>query len=221
VGSWLAIVRHGESTGNLAMRRATADGLDVAEIPEPEADIPLSPAGREQAAALGRRLAASSEHPTAVLASPYVRAAETARIALAVSSQPTCPDRPPGPPIILDERLRDREMGRCYRLTPRAIAARHPGAAGDFHHRPPGGESWADVARRLRAALTDLERDHPGGRVLVFAHDVIVLLTRYLLEHRLPDVEVANGSISIWSREGGEFRLVTFNSTDHLRAAMS
>lgn len=180
------------------MRAAEARGLDTAEIPEAEADVPLSPRGREQAAALGRRLALS-ERPTVVLSSPYVRAAETARIAL------------PGHPIVFDDRLRDREMGRFYRLTPRAIAAREP-RAGEFRYRPPGGESWADVARRLRAALDE----HAHGRVLVFAHDAIVLLTRYIAERRFHDVAVANGSISVWSRDGGRLRLVTFNSTDHL-----
>jgi 2,3-bisphosphoglycerate-dependent phosphoglycerate mutase len=180
------------------MRAAMARGLDAAEIPEAEADVPLSPRGREQATALGRRLA-RSERPTVVLSSPYVRAAETARIAL------------PGHPVVFDERLRDRDMGRFCRLTPRAVAAR--GArAGDLHYRPPGGESWADVALRLGAVLAE----HPGGRVLVFAHDAIVLLTRYIVERRLLDVAVGNGSISIWSRDGGELRLVTFNSTDHL-----
>lgn len=197
------MVRHGESTGNVAMRRAIAHGLRAAEIPEAEADVPLSAAGRRQAAALGRRLAGAGRS-TAVLSSPYVRAAETARLAL------------PGRPVIFDERLRDREMGRFYRLTPRGIAARRPGALDDFHFRPAGGESLADVARRLRAALDDLERHHPGGRVLVFAHDAIVLLTRYLVEGRLPDAEIANASITIWSRENGGLHLVTFNSTDHL-----
>jgi probable phosphoglycerate mutase len=193
------VVRHGESTGNLAMRAAIARGLDAAEIPEAEPDVPLSPRGREQAAALGRRLGLS-ERPTVVLSSTYVRAAETARIAL------------PGHPIVFDERLRDRDMGRFYRLTPRAIADRDP-RAGEFRYRPPDGESWADVARRLRAVLAE----HSGGRVMVFAHDAIVLLTRYIVERRLLDVAVANGSISIWSRDGGRLRLVTFNSTDHLR----
>jgi 2,3-bisphosphoglycerate-dependent phosphoglycerate mutase len=199
VTSWLAVVRHGESTGNVAMRAAMARGLDAFEIPEAEADVPLSPRGHEQAAALGRRLALS-ERPTVVLSSPYLRAVQTARIAL------------PGHPIAFDERLRDRDMGRFHGLTPRAAAAR--GArADDLHYRPPGGESWADVAQRLGAVLAE----HPGGRVLVFAHDAIVMLTRYIVERRLLDVAIANASISLWSRENGRLRLVTFNSTDHLR----
>ena len=65
---------------------------------------------------------------------------------------------------------------------------RHPEEAarrdrlGKFYYRPPGGESWTDVALRLRALLGDLRRDHEGRRVLLFGHDALVFLTRYLVE---------------------------------------
>jgi broad specificity phosphatase PhoE len=163
------------------------------------------------------------ERPTVVVSSPYVRAAETARIALAEIG---------GPPIRYDERLRDRETGVFYALTWRGIAARYPEEAarkrrlGKFYYRPPGGESWADVALRLRGALSDIERDHPGGRVLVVAHDAVVVLTRYIVERlterELLEIErtlVPNGSLTMWARDDGELRLVAFNSTEHLDGA--
>jgi broad specificity phosphatase PhoE len=221
---WLAMARHGESIGNVAWRAAEVDQLDEIEIGLRDADVPLSDTGRRQAAALGRRLAAmpAGERPTAVLSSPYVRAAETARIALAEVGDL---------PIRVDERLRDRETGVLYALTARGIAARHPEEAarkrltGKFYYRPPGGESWADVALRLRSVLSDIERDHPDGRVLVVAHDAVVTLTRYIVE-RLTEQQVLqiertlvpNGSLTMWSRQDGELRLVAFNSTEHLDA---
>jgi broad specificity phosphatase PhoE len=221
---WLAMARHGESIGNVAWRAAEVDQLDEIEIGLRDADVPLSDTGRRQAAALGRRLAAMppGERPTAVLSSPYVRAAETARIALAEVGDL---------PIRVDERLRDRETGVLYALTARGIAARHPEEAarkrltGKFYYRPPGGESWADVALRLRSVLSDIERDHPDGRVLVVAHDAVVTLTRYIVE-RLTEQQVLqiertlvpNGSLTMWSRQDGELRLVAFNSTEHLDA---
>jgi broad specificity phosphatase PhoE len=219
------MARHGESTGNVAWRAAEADGLDEIDIPLRDPDVPLSETGRQQAAALGRRLAAlpDADRPTAVLSSPYVRAAETARIALAEIA---------GPSIRYDERLRDRETGALYPLTRRGIEARFPEEAarkrllGKFYYRPPGGESWADVALRLRSVLSDVERDHPGGRVLVVAHDAVVVLTRYIVERlserEVLDIErtlVANGSVTTWAREDDELRLVTFNATDHLHGA--
>ena len=97
---------------------------------------------------------------------------------------------------------------------------------GKFYYRPPGGESWADVALRLRSALSDIQRDHPDGRVLVVAHDAVVVLTRYVVE-RLTEQEVLeiertlvpNASLTLWARKDGELRLVASNSTDHLDAA--
>jgi broad specificity phosphatase PhoE len=222
---WLAIARHGESIGNVAWRAAETNDLEEIDIGLRDPDVPLSETGRRQAVALGRRLAAlpADERPTAVISSPYVRAAETARIALAEIA---------GPPVHYDERWRDREAGILYALTGRGIAARFPEEAarkrltGKFYYRPPGGESWADVALRLRSALSDIERDHPGGRVLIVAHDAVVMLVRYIVEQlteqQLLEIErtlVPNASLAIWSRLEGEMRLVTFNSTDHLDGA--
>jgi probable phosphoglycerate mutase len=219
------MARHGESVGNAAWRAAESAELDEIAIDLRDPDVPLSETGRRQAKALGRRLAAMppGRCPTAVISSPYLRAAETARIAVAEIGDP---------PILYDERLRDRETGVLYALTWRGIAARYPEEAarkrrtGKFYYRPPGGESWADVALRLRAALSDIERDHPDGRVLVVAHDAVVVLTRYVVE-RLTEREVleiertlvANGSLTVWARRDGDLRLVTFNSTDHLDPA--
>jgi broad specificity phosphatase PhoE len=217
------MARHGESIGNVAWRAAEKNEAEEIEIGLRDPDVPLSETGRRQAVALGRRLAAMppDERPTAVFSSPYVRAAETARIALAEIDSP---------PIHYDERLRDREAGALYALTWRGVAARFPDEAarkrltGKFYYRPPGGESWADVALRLRSALSDIERGHPDGRVLVVAHDVVVVLTRYIVEglterQALGIQLVPNGSLTMWSREDGALRLVTSNSTDHLDGA--
>jgi broad specificity phosphatase PhoE len=216
------MARHGESIGNAAWRAAETAELDEIDIDMRDPDVPLSDTGRRQAKALGRRLAAMppGERPTAVISSPYVRAAETARIAVAEIGDP---------PIHYDERLRDRETGVLYALTWRGIAARFPEEAarkrqtGKFYYRPPGGESWADVALRLRGALSDIERDHPDGRVLVIAHDAVVVLTRYIVERlterRVLEIErtlVPNGSLTMWVRQNGDLRLVTSNSTEHL-----
>lgn len=216
------MARHGESMGNVAWRAAEADGLDRADVSMRDADVPLSAVGRRQATALGRHLATlpPGGRPTAVLSSPYIRAAETARLAMAEMD---------GPPVRYDERLRDREIGAFYPLTPRGVEVRFPEEAarkrleGKFYYRPPGGESWADVALRLRGVLADIERDHPDGRVLVVAHDAVVVLARYVIERlterevlEVERVPVANASVTMWTREGDGMRLVTYNDTGHL-----
>ena len=96
--------------------------------------------------------------------------------------------RVPEVQLCTDERLREREFGLLDRLTPAGVQARFPDQAearrllGKFYHRPPGGESWCDVILRLRSALDTLSLHHQGQRVLIVAHQVVVLCFRYLLE---------------------------------------
>ncbi len=64
--------------------------------------------------------------------------------------------------VLTDERLRDRELGILDRLTRLGVKTRYPDEAerrlwlGKLYYRPPGGESWADVALRLRSILDEL-----------------------------------------------------------------
>jgi probable phosphoglycerate mutase len=219
------MARHGESVGNVARRVAEAERREEIDVGMRDPDVPLSEAGRGQAEALGRRLAAMpvGERPTAVFSSPYVRAAETARIAVAGIG---------APPVRYDERLRDRDNGVLDALTWHGILTRFPDEAarkklvGKFYYRPPGGESWADVALRLRSVLADIDREHAGGRVLIIAHDAVVILTRYIVEgldeRQVLEIErtlVPNGSLTTWARQDGVLRLVSSNSTGHLDGA--
>ncbi|MEO5567042.1 MAG: histidine phosphatase family protein, partial [Gemmatimonadaceae bacterium] len=182
----LWIVRHGQSAGNVARDAADAAGLPMIDIAERDVDVPLSDLGDEQAAALGRWFAAmpADRRPTTVLTSPYLRARQTAqRVSDAGGLHPDVRTE-------IDERLREKEFGILDRLTRAGIIARFPEQAeartraGKFYHRPPGGESWCDVILRLRSVLDTLSLHHsePGSRVLVVAHQVIVLCLRYLIE---------------------------------------
>ena len=183
----LWLVRHGESAGNVARDAATAAGLPVIDIAERDVDVPLSDAGERQSQALGRWFAAmpAGAKPTVVLVSPYLRARRTAGIIAATGGLE------PDAPTIVDERLREKEFGILDRLTRFGIEQRYPEQAalrtrlGKFYHRPPGGESWTDVILRLRSALdtVSLHYSGPDQRVLVVAHQVIVLCFRYLLEN--------------------------------------
>ena len=89
---------------------------------------------------------------------------------------------------IIDERLREREFGIFDRLTTLGIRDRFPEEAahrrrlGKFYHRPPGGESWADVILRLRSALNTINLHYCDRRVLIVCHQVVVLCLRYILE---------------------------------------
>jgi broad specificity phosphatase PhoE len=181
----LLLVRHGESSGNVARDEAEADGLEIIDIGLRDVDVPLSDLGQRQARALGRWLARQEEHdrPTTILCSPYVRAQQTAGEALAASGR-----RHDEVEHVRDERLREREFGVLDRLTKAGIEAREPQQAelraflGKFYHRPPGGESWADVGLRVRSVLDMMCRELAGERVLISTHQVVVLMFRYVLE---------------------------------------
>jgi broad specificity phosphatase PhoE len=204
----LWIVRHGESAGNVARDAAHASNLTHIETGAArDVDVPLSPLGHRQSAALGHWFAAMPEHerPEIVLASPYRRAWQTAAIVEAEGGL-----APDACPIVADERLREKEFGVLDRLTRLGIEQLHPDQAefrrtlGKFYHRPPGGESWCDVILRLRSALDSISLHHGGARVLVVAHQVVVLCLRYLIENMTEEqilgidaeVDVANCGVT-------------------------
>ena len=147
--------------------------------------MPLSDLGFEQARATGRWFAElpDDERPQVILSSPYVRARQTAKAICEAGALAGGPAKP-----IVDERLREREFGIFDRLTTAGIRARYPEEAehramlGKFYHRPPGGESWADVILRLRSAMNTINLHYSNKRVLVVCHQVVVLCMRYILE---------------------------------------
>jgi broad specificity phosphatase PhoE len=181
--SQLWLLRHGQSLGNVANDAAQAQGLEILDIAERDMDVGLSELGARQAAAFGAWLGRQRRRarPDVVVSSPYRRAAETARIALDAAGMSDCR-------VHLDERLREREFGILDLLTRQGIEARYPEEAqrrqrlGKFYYRPPGGESWVDVALRLRSLRDSLAREHADRRVLVVTHEVAIILMRYLLD---------------------------------------
>lgn len=179
------IVRHGESAGNVARDAADLAGHARIDIAERDVDVPLSALGQKQADALGAWFGKLpvSEQPDVILASPYKRAVRTADI---VSRQLSAR---PGLSVSTDERLREKEFGILDRLTRRGIEELHPDQAefrrilGKFYHRPPAGESWCDVILRLRSMLDTISLHHADHRVLIVAHQVVVLCMRYIIEN--------------------------------------
>jgi len=213
----LWIVRHGESAGNVARDAANAGGLEIIDIDVRDVDVPLSPLGELQAAALGRWFGEmpADARPNVVLSSPYKRALRTAEL---IQEHGGLEPLDPANPVILDERLREKEFGVLDRLTKRGIQAMHPDQAefrrmmGKFYHRPPGGESWTDVILRLRSGLEMISREFCDERVLVVAHSVVVLCLRYIIEHMNEEQilaidresEIANCSVTRYDNDTTE-----------------
>jgi broad specificity phosphatase PhoE len=218
----LTLIRHGESTANVAREEAEAENAEVIAVQARDADVPLSALGEAQARAVGRRLAAGpAESPAAQywFASPYVRARRTGELARAEGQGPT--------QLIVDERLRDKELGVLDTLTLHGVRTRFPQEwdrrawLGKFYYRAPGGESWADMTLRIRSFLRDVPDD---GDLVVFTHDAMIMLFRYVCEHldeaALLDLvstnTIGNASITRFQGGRGQWEIVEFNAQDHL-----
>ena len=232
----LWIVRHGESAGNVARDAAHASGAERITLATRDVDIPLSPRGEEQARALGAWFAAqpADARPEVMLVSPYVRAQNTAKLFRDAGGAPA------DEPVCLDERLREKEFGILDGLTTDGVRTLQPDQAefrrvlGKFYHRPPGGESWCDVIFRLRSLLDTMALHYPGRRVMIVAHQVVVLCLRYVIENMTEaeilgvdaEGDVLNCSVTEYrlgpddgaSGAAGKLQLVRYNDVPHLTA---
>jgi broad specificity phosphatase PhoE len=224
----LWIVRHGQSAGNVARDAATADNLDRIPLDKRDVDVPLSAVGEAQASALGRWFAGArpEERPDTLLCSPYVRARQTARLFRDEGGAEL------HEVICGDERLREKEFGILDGLTSTGIRNLQPDQAefrrllGKFYHRPPGGESWCDVILRLRSLMDTVSLHYANRRVMIFAHQVVVLCLRYIIENLSEEeilaidreVDVANCGLTEYrfdpqAGKSGNLVLVRYNVT--------
>ena len=175
----LLLVRHGATDWNLAGRLQGAT------------DVPLSDAGVAQATAL-RPLVAGWQ-PSAVVASPLSRAAETARLLEA------------GPVVGLGawEGMTSAELGDDARAWRRGELV------------PPGGEAPADARDRIVAALQDAAA--LGEVVLVVTHGGVVraaleALVGLATRHIAP---VAPASLTVLDVAGAHARLRALGLVPH------
>ncbi|WP_284500974.1 histidine phosphatase family protein [Bowdeniella massiliensis] len=228
--SEIVLVRHGQSLGNVAAEAAYRDKAERIDVPARDPDVDLSDTGVEQAQALGAWLASlpTDQQPDAVWSSPYVRAKRTAQEALATAKLDL--------PLRIDERLRDRDMGITDALTAAGIAAKYPDEAArrewldKFYYRPLGGESWADMVLRIRSLLNDVEKVQDHQRLLISAHDVVILLFVYVAEDMTEETilekgrtdGVRNAAVTRIVRDEERFsrwRVVDYNLDTHLTDA--
>ncbi|MDN3260424.1 histidine phosphatase family protein [Streptomyces sp. CSDS2] len=218
-------VRHGQSTANRAFALAERSGTTALPVSGRDRDVPLSPLGLAQAHALGDWLAGQppASGPDLVVCSPFTRARQTWQ---AMADRARRGGAAPLP-VLVDERVRDREMGVFELHPPTALRARAPEEAdrrerlGEWWYRPPGGEALTDVAVRVGQFVSDLQRAAPSRRVLVVAHDAVVIGLRHVLAgigapapDRLPPVP--NASVSSWRGDGQRLHPESWGDTAHL-----
>jgi broad specificity phosphatase PhoE len=215
----LVLVRHGESVGNVADRAAIEAEQPRLDIETRDADVELSDTGRQQAEAVARHIAGlpEDEWPTAVVSSPYARARQTAEIATGEL----------GLEVVVDERLRERDLGAFDGLTWIGVQQEYPqeserrARVGKFYFRPPGGESWADVVLRVRQVVLELQERYAGERLWVFSHQAVIMSFRVALEGLTEQVvlqadketPVANCSMTVYRRGEQGLGLAAYGDT--------
>lgn len=220
----IILIRHGESTANVAASIAEATGRETIPVECRDADVPLSALGEQQAATLSERLREELDGNIAdasIWCSPYRRARRTAQLALGEDAF-----------FAIDERLRDRELGVLDTLTAAGVERRLPEEAarrrwlGKFYYRPPGGEAWTDVALRIRSFVADVAAAN-SLPLVVFAHDAVVSLFLYVLsgwtEQQLDEFLltriVGNASLTVLVGNGHRWNIETFADESHLARA--
>jgi probable phosphoglycerate mutase len=173
----LLVVRHGQSEWNAIGRW------------QGHADPVLSELGRRQSAVA----AASIGAVDGIISSDLLRAAETAAI---IAQQLGVG------PVMIDERLRERDVGEWTGLTRIEINRRWPGWIDDSR-RPDGFEDVDSVLLRVFEAFAAMREASPGGSLLVITHGGVI--RSLAASHGLDDIPVANlAGITMRISESGQ-----------------
>jgi broad specificity phosphatase PhoE/ribonuclease HI len=198
------LLRHGQTPLSAEKRFAGA------------VDVPLTETGVRQAEAAAARLAAGGGLDL-IVTSPLQRARQTADVVAAAT----------GAAVQLEEGLREGSFGKWEGLSFAEASGQWPEEMAAWLARPgtppPGGESFADVALRVGAALDELLAAQPARTVLIVSHltPIKELVARALLAPT-PEallrmqLDVAALCEIDWY-PGGPPSLRSFNDTAHLR----
>jgi alpha-ribazole phosphatase len=197
----LFLVRHGQTDWNSGRRF------------QGQAGPGLNEAGRRQVQALAARLA--QEPYAAIYSSDLERARQTAEI---LNAGRFCP-------VYLDPALRELAFGTWEGLTYLEIQQRDPHALSAWEadwekSGPPGGESLADLERRVKVFLEKISKEKEGQTFILAAHggplQVLICLALGLpaASHWRFALSTASLSVVQLSANGGVLQLL--NDTCHL-----
>jgi len=173
----------------------------------------LSELGRAQARALGKRM--RNERFDVLYSSDLLRAHQTAQ---AIADET-------GHEILPDVRLRERAFGIFEGLTHTEMKERNPEEYVLFRKRDPdysvpGGETPRQFYERSLACFHELAARHPGARVVVVAHGLILdTLYRAAHGHDLTasrTLELINASLNVFHHANDGWRMIAWGDRAHL-----
>ncbi len=185
----LVIVRHGESVRNFAKGNNLYLPTDEASTFKTLSDreVPLTKLGIRQAQQTAERLFEKYGIFDVVYWSGFRRTKQTAEPYVKLVQEVAPPGKEPMK-IRVDDDLRERDPGYAYSMTDEEVDRYFPWLKeywernGYFDAVPPGGESQAEVCRRIYAFNNRMFRHRAGKKVLIVCHGGIVRAERYNLE---------------------------------------
>lgn len=198
----IIVVRHGQTKWN------------IGQVFRGQADISLNKTGHLQARSLAEFL---TDFPLkTVYSSPLSRAQQTAKpIAKKQKLK-----------VEISDLLLDISYGKWQGLSHDKVAKKWPKLFKLWHQAPqkvkfPGGESLADVQKRIKAFLKMVIKKYPEGVIAAVSHRVAikVLLCTAL---KLPlsyfwQFQQSTAAFSVLAYQEGLFSLVRLNETCHLK----
>jgi 2,3-bisphosphoglycerate-dependent phosphoglycerate mutase len=183
----LVLVRHGQSTRNIAKKSSRFFLDDEARRPIrgiPDHLIGLTEAGQRQAVETGVALRERFGVFDQIYHSGYRRTIDTTTGLLEAYT----PEERARMRVRHHLFIRERDQGHAYDMTDAEASAAFPwlhdywNMFGPFFARPPGGESLAQVCERVYTFLQKLARTMAGKRVLLVTHGGTIWCFRYVLE---------------------------------------
>jgi broad specificity phosphatase PhoE len=201
----IILVRHGQTKWNA--------GSQVGEHFRGRIDLDLNQRGEAQAQAVADCLA--SLELRAVYASPLKRALDTARPVARAHSLTVRPF----------QGLLDIDYGQWAGLAHRSVTAQWPELYGQWCTAPhrvqiPGGESLADVRRRVSAGLDEILDRHQRQTVVLVGHQVVnkvlICVMLGLDDSAFWRIRQDTGCINRFDYDGRAFAVLTLNELCHL-----
>ncbi len=194
----LILVRHGQSEGNRIRHFANSPDTAITEL------------GRRQALDAALRIKMSFR-PSRVIASPYFRARETARI---IAEQFNLP-------VEIEEDFREQNLG-AVAGKPYEVVLGDPSfdPARSWQWRPAGGESHEDVRIRSGPALDRIAREEADREVVIVSHGGVMRAMRAYVTGVWDGAHIpANCGIIVVEHEAGRFGPLSVLGGEHDEAA--
>ncbi|MBP5455453.1 MAG: histidine phosphatase family protein [Paludibacteraceae bacterium] len=200
----LFLTRHGQTFWNVEKRM------------QGQLDSDLTDLGREQAKALGKRLA--DEKIDVIYSSPLGRAMETARLIRGERDIE----------IKTDEGLMELYLGPWQGRLLSDVAIEFPEQTENFWKRPEcyrrdDGETYYQLRERASKAIGRIAEEENGKTVLIVTHGIVLKTLRSYFQYQGID-EITNytqspqsTALSIVEKRDGRWSILLWNDTDHYK----